>query len=499
MSIPQMSVSGGLLILLTVLVRAAALEALPKNTFRLLWGLALARLLIPAAVPLPIAVPVPAELPLPTFAAFLSEDAERATEADLSTEADTLTGAERSADGDLSAEPDTLADADAVPAGTSAPTARPFPWNALRRTGTGLLAVWYAAAYARFLLAFRRAAPVEHPAAAAWLAAHPTRRRLSIRQSDRILSPLTFGVLRPVILLPASADWSDRTTLPYVLYHEYVHIRRFDAAGKLLLAAALCVHWFNPLVWLMYVLANRDIELACDEAVVRRFGREARLPYVTALLDMEERKLAAAAPGFSRNAAAERVRAIMKTRTPSRGRNVCACLVTVLAAGVFAVSGAAYSADAAPSGAAYPVDAAPSGAAALLRLDDFAAMDEAGYEAGTGAGSSRTLAELPVEGGVVRYAAIRDRYDFRGYSVTYALDFLPADPDHPDVQGTITLYRGDAPPENVVYDTAAAVLTFEIPVPDGEIVRRERGTFDVGAFWDRRDYLSRTLGSPADG
>ncbi|RAZ18687.1 peptidase M56, partial [Klebsiella oxytoca] len=70
--------------------------------------------------------------------------------------------------------------------------------------------------------------------------------------------PLTYGIIHPVILLPKSTDWTDTERLNYVLEHELAHIRHFDAAAKLALTAAVCVHWFNPLVWLMLSLANRD-------------------------------------------------------------------------------------------------------------------------------------------------------------------------------------------------------------------------------------------------
>lgn len=61
-----------------------------------------------------------------------------------------------------------------------------------------------------------------------------------------------------------------------------------DTAAKLLLITAVCVHWFNPAVWAMYALANRDIELSCDEAVIRRFGHDARASYARVLIRMEE-------------------------------------------------------------------------------------------------------------------------------------------------------------------------------------------------------------------
>lgn len=67
-----------------------------------------------------------------------------------------------------------------------------------------------------------------------------------------------------------STDLENTKMLQYVFAHEYVHIRRFDSITKLVLITALCMHWFNPLVWAMYVLANRDIELSCDEAVIHK-------------------------------------------------------------------------------------------------------------------------------------------------------------------------------------------------------------------------------------
>ena len=66
--------------------------------------------------------------------------------------------------------------------------------------------------------------------------------------------------------------------------HEYNHILHFDALNKIILAVILCIHWFNPIVWVMYFLANRDMELYCDEAVVRKGKKETRESYALALL-----------------------------------------------------------------------------------------------------------------------------------------------------------------------------------------------------------------------
>ena len=153
----------------------------------------------------------------------------------------------------------------------------------------------------------RRYPPLAAVASAAAHRRHP---------AGRISSPLTFGVLRPVILVPKKTDWTDETALRYVLEHEFVHIQRFDVLSKLLLIAAVCVHWFNPLVWVMYVLANRDLELSCDETVLRRFGGDIRAAYARVLIRMEAARggFAPLCNHFGKTAIEERITAIMKTK-----------------------------------------------------------------------------------------------------------------------------------------------------------------------------------------
>ena len=182
--------------------------------------------------------------------------------------------------------------------------------------GAAVCAVVFAAAYGRCCREFRASFPVESEVTRRWLQSHPLRRTVAIRQSGRISSPLTFGVLRPVILMPKKTDWTDETALRYVLEHEFVHIQRFDVLSKLLLIAAVCVHWFNPLVWVMYVLANRDLELSCDETVLRRFGGDVRAAYARVLIRMEAARggFAPLCNHFGKTAIEERITAIMKTK-----------------------------------------------------------------------------------------------------------------------------------------------------------------------------------------
>ena len=322
MSLWQMSASGAVMILVILVLRALLLERLPKKTFLVLWEIALARLLVPFSVP---------------FGGSFYVLVQRVTRADRSADVlQTLPG--RAAEG-------VTAETALTPHPATVQTAAVPVWTLVWLVGALLLAAFFAAAYWKSWQKFQMSFPVEQPFARQWLQAHPLRRKISIRQCEFITSPLTFGVRHPVILLPKKTDWRDEITLQYVLEHEFVHIRRFDAVTKLLLIAAVCVHWFDPFVWVMYILANRDLELACDEAVLHRFGRAARTDYARALIRMEEIRsgFVPLCSSFSGNAMEERIVAIMKT-----GKTT---IVSVLLAGALVVGTTTAFATSAPTSA----------------------------------------------------------------------------------------------------------------------------------------------------
>ena len=102
-----------------------------------------------------------------------------------------------------------------------------------------------------------------------------------VRLADHIPSPFVLGVFRPVIYLPSGLAGEERD---YILLHERTHIRRCDHVTRALAWLAVSVHWFDPLVWLAFHLAGRDMEMSCDEAVLARMGRDVRADYSTSLL-----------------------------------------------------------------------------------------------------------------------------------------------------------------------------------------------------------------------
>ena len=213
------------------------------------------------------------------------------------------------------------------PVSTGVPSAAPTPESAATHSvlpviwlvGFTLMAAYFVVCYVRAKGRFRTSCPDNTPAVQNWLAGRNLRRPLEVRQSDLVFSPLTYGILRPVILLPKDMERGDETTLTYILTHEFVHIRRFDAVTKLLFATVLCVHWFNPLAWVMYVLANRDLELSCDECVMNTLSSKEKAPYALTLIAMEEAQsqYLSIHNHFSKLAIEERIEAIMKYKKAS--------------------------------------------------------------------------------------------------------------------------------------------------------------------------------------
>ena len=320
MSLFQMSVAGGVLILFIVVIRALAIHRLPKTTFLALWMIAALRLLLPFSIPLPFNIhigldvfsDVVQELPSGNIASTLPGDSPPSY--DIGT---------------------------AVP---SPATEHISTFEILWLVGVLLLAIYFSISYFRSMRKFRMSIPDNTPYIQNWLTAHQISRPLAVRSSDLISSPLTYGILHPVILLPKKLDRNDQAALKYVLTHEYVHIRRFDAITKILFAAVLCIHWFNPLVWVMYVLANRDMELSCDAWVIRILGEKNRSSYALMLIKMEERRsgMSALCSHLGKNAISERIEAIMKFKKTSILACAFALVLVVGATTAFATSTGAW-------------------------------------------------------------------------------------------------------------------------------------------------------------
>lgn len=322
MDISQMSFSASILIVAIVIIRAVALHKLPKKTFLALWGIAALRLLVPFSIPSRFSVYTGLDM---LKSLFVQKTAASSPNGMAVFPANTV---HMPGVGEV--------------VGADIPAASFSAIEMIWLAGMFACALFFIVAYVKCRREFRMSLPVESDVTAQWLQGHPLRRPVQIRQTDRIKAPLTYGVLRPVILLPTETDRADEKRLRYILTHEYVHIRRFDTLTKLVLTAIVCVHWFNPFAWVMYALANRDIELSCDETVVRTYGESLKSAYALMLIGLEETKgrLSPLVNHFSKNAIEERIVSIMKIKKTSLVGIVLAVALVVGTTTAFATSAA---------------------------------------------------------------------------------------------------------------------------------------------------------------
>ncbi|WP_314060923.1 M56 family metallopeptidase [uncultured Vagococcus sp.] len=171
-----------------------------------------------------------------------------------------------------------------------------------------------------------------------WIETLGVNKKTEIRYSDEILQPFAYGVLKPKIILPQSLLTEvDPVAMEYIITHEMTHIKHNDVLIKRWSTILCAIHWFNPLVWLLDYLLSEDIEKACDEVVIQRFGLSKRQEYAELLL-------VNAIKGIDGNGqaslvsspVADRIKTIMKLNKPQHAIGVY--LVTIGTALIFLTS-----------------------------------------------------------------------------------------------------------------------------------------------------------------
>ena len=304
------AISGSILILIFACFRLLLGKTLPKALFPALWCAAAIRLLLPVALPSPLSIW--------NLASHRVQTAAGVQIAAQITPFSAASAAKAAAD--------------------TGKAAVQLQWPILIwAIGAVLLAGYLLIGFLRFHRRFSKAAPAGSPMIDEIMQQFHFRRLPVIRTASCGLAPLTYGCIRPVVLLPAEL-LADTDTLRMILTHELAHIRRRDCLRKLLFSVCLCVYWWNPACWLMLVLANRDIELACDELALRYLGADRRKAYALTLLELAARQ---AQPhplcsGFGKPAAEERIQAIMKAKKIPVYLTAIAVIVAAAVVTVFA-------------------------------------------------------------------------------------------------------------------------------------------------------------------
>lgn len=297
----NLSISASWLIL-AVLVLRVVLKKAPKWVMPLLWGVVALRLVclfsIESALSLiPSAETIPSEIVTETREPVLYEQA-------------TL---------DIVTNP-TLPSAAEVPVGVSRQQAQ-VDFNIYS-------ILWLAGMAALLVHALVSAGKLKRKLATAILL------RDNIYESEFVDSPFVFGVVKPNIYLPMHMD---EGTAAYVIAHEHAHLARRDHWWKVLGYLVLALHWFNPLVWVAYILFCRDIELACDEKVVRGLDGAARADYSQALLSCAapKRAVAACPLAFGEGNIKMRVKSALHYKKPAFWVAAAAVLAVVIVAVCF--------------------------------------------------------------------------------------------------------------------------------------------------------------------
>ena len=291
LQIVNMSISASWLVIAVLLLRLV-LKKMPKWANVLLWGFVAVRLicpvsfesalsLIPSAEPIPeqvitnLVVEVPAEIP--------GFDASNQDPADTPVRDET---------GDQTDVDFAKPEKQGIPVVTVL--------TALWAAGVGAMLVYTAVSY---LLLRRRVATA-------------VRLENNIYQSENVDSPFVLGIAKAKIYLPFRMD---RRDLAHVIAHEQAHIRRKDHWWKPFGFVLLAIHWFNPLMWVGYILLCRDIELACDEKVIREMDNETKADYTEALVacSVNRRRIAACPLAFGEVGVKERVKNVMNYKKPA--------------------------------------------------------------------------------------------------------------------------------------------------------------------------------------
>ncbi len=307
--------ASAILIVLRLILRKRA----PRQVFCLLWLVVFARLLIPVSLESPLSI-VPEARPAQGQLYLPQQDAGQQPANPVAPTAPVQNPGQAANPVISNPNPPALTlPGDEAPAAPLPEAPAPFPWRAVI---TGVWLAGGAAMGSYGLISYLR-----------------LRRRLfgAIRAKDgawehpAVDSPFILGMLRPRIYLPAGLAGPARG---FILCHERAHLRRLDHIVKPVCWAALALHWFNPLVWAAYVLMSRDIEAACDEAVVRQLGPQVKADYSYTLLALATgRRLPAPSPlAFDEGDAKGRIKHVLGYRRPALWVIVVSSIAAVLAA-----------------------------------------------------------------------------------------------------------------------------------------------------------------------
>ena len=299
-----LSWQAGIIALAVALVRLPLRRA-PRWAVCALWGLVALRLLLPVTIESPVSLQAEEAPPIRAYHAIRQQETDTADTPLISAPQDTPA---------VSAVPGEVQTTTRVSGSETVSLTRMLPW--LWLTGVGCMLLYMALSYLRMWAKVRKAPHLYS----------------NVYRCDDFGTPFVLGVFSPRIYLPDGLPEDD---LPQVLAHERCHIRRGDHIVKPLAFLLLSLHWFNPALWLAYILLGRDMERACDELALKNADAANRAAYTRALVSCAARpRTAAVCPlAFGEIAVKERVKSVLHYKKPA----LWAAVLLVIAAAVIAV------------------------------------------------------------------------------------------------------------------------------------------------------------------
>lgn len=316
----SMSGTASLVILLVLLFRLFLRKA-PRVFSYALWAAVLFWLLCPVTVESPVGI-IPSGMPV------LLE--QRLEVADRLNVADRPGAPDSSGASNISRDPDTLAVAEEAPdtGGITDSQEGRAAQSVTSLAGPLAIAtaVWLCGAAGLLLYSLISLFQLQRRL----LGATPLAGERQVWLADHISSPFVLGLFRPRIFLPSDLPKEEQG---YILFHERTHIRRLDPCFRTLAWLAAVIHWFNPLVWLAFYLAGKDMEISCDEAVLRNIGRDIRADYSSTLLRLSTGKRLPIGPlAFGDSRLQSRIKHVLHYKKPALWV-INLALIAVLAAG----------------------------------------------------------------------------------------------------------------------------------------------------------------------
>lgn len=285
-----MAFYGSIMIIIVLIMRGLLKNRLPKFVFPALWCVVLIRLLVPFSLSSPLSMKVPAIFANINY--YAAQTAE--TTADITEDSSAAyleTGIYTDADTDTIAVSQDVSETSAAVSQYTGNIAA-F-WFQPRVLLLGAYFLGLAATISILSLQKYRCTKrlknrllVEHNETINTMLREMDMGHIPVFTCDEIASPLVSGFLNPRIYLPTRIHFQDTALLRHILAHETMHIKRHDNYAKAVMLVTLCLHWFNPLVWIMAKYLSADLENACDAALLKSYDAEERKLYAMSLLSM---------------------------------------------------------------------------------------------------------------------------------------------------------------------------------------------------------------------